>query len=187
MWANRLTPEVVVAIRDKKLLPVAQLDQGFIFPKYPEQVLVSYYQGGEICDYIAEKWSNDALLGMVKSFAARKTTPEAIEANLHLSPEDFDKGFMAWLDARVGTSVKNFDAWRQQLKALVGMASGGDNEKTIAAAQAVVKLYPEYVQDANAYEFLATAQLAKGDKAEAAATLAEYMKRGGESPGALKK
>ena len=41
MWANRLTPEVVVAIRDKKLLPVAQLDQGFIFPKYPEQVLVS--------------------------------------------------------------------------------------------------------------------------------------------------
>jgi len=187
MWANRLTPEVVVAIRDKKLLPVAKLDQGFIFPKYPEQVLVSYYQGGEICDYIADKWGNDALLGMVKSFAARKTTAEAIQANLHVSPEEFDKGFMTWLDARVGATVKNFDAWRQQLKALVGLASGRDYDKTIAAAQEVIKLYPEYVGDANAYEYLATAQLAKGDKQGASATLTEFMKRGGESPEALKK
>jgi tetratricopeptide (TPR) repeat protein len=187
MWANRLTPEVVVAIRDKKLLPVAQLDQGFIFPKYPQQVPVSYYQGGEICDYIAEKWGDDALLGMVKSFAARKTTPEAIQANLQQSPEEFDKGFMAWLDKRVGTTAANFDAWRQQLKLLVGYAGAGDNDKAIAAGQAVIKLYPEYVGDANAYEFLATAQLAKGDKAGAATTLAEFEKRGGESPEALKK
>ena len=186
MWANRLTPEVVVAIRDKKLLPVAQLDQGFIFPKYPEQVLVSYYQGGVICDYIADKWGNDALLGMVKSFAARKTTEEAIQTNLHMAPEEFDKGFMGWLDAHVGSSVKNFDTWRQQLKALAGIPSG-DSDKIIPAAQAVVKLYPEYVGDANAYEYLAQAQLAKGDKPGAVATLTEYMKRGGESPGALKK
>ena len=187
MWANRLTPEVVVAIRDKKLLPVAQLDQGFIFPKYPEQVLVSYYQGGEICDYIAEKWGNDALLGMVKSFAERKTTAEVMQVNLHVSPDEFDKGFMAWLDGRVGATVANFDSWRQQLKALVATAAGGDNDKTISMAPAVVKLYPEYVGDANAYEFLATAQLAKGDKAGAAATLTEFTKRGGESPAALKK
>ena len=187
MWANRLTPEVVIAIRDKKLLPVAQLDQGFIFPKYPEQVLVSYYQGGEICDYIAEKWGNDALLGMVHSFAARKTTPDTIQENLHVSPEEFDKGFMAWLDKQVGAAPANFDTWRQQLKELVGVAGSGDNDKAIAEAQAVIKLYPQYVGDANAYEFMAAAQLAKGDKAGAMATLTEFEKRGGESPDALKK
>ena len=38
---------------EKKLLPVTQMDQGFIFPEYPEQVMVSYWQGGTICDYIA--------------------------------------------------------------------------------------------------------------------------------------
>ena len=92
-WANHLTPEDVVAIRggfvgvseaegghsSRKLLPVTKMDQGFIFPEYPEQVLVSYWQAGTICDYIAERWGNDALLGMVHSFAALKTTPEAIE------------------------------------------------------------------------------------------------------------
>ncbi len=54
-WSDRLTPEVLVAIRDKKLLPVAELDRGFIFPEYPEQVLVSYFQAGSICDYIKEQ------------------------------------------------------------------------------------------------------------------------------------
>jgi cellulose synthase operon protein C len=183
-WTNHLTPEDVAAIRDKKLLSVARMDQGFIFPEYPGQVLVSYWQAGTICDYIAEHWGNDALLGMVHSFAALKTTPETIEANLHESPEEFDKGYAAWLDKRVGATVKNFDTWRLQLKALVGLK---DNDAVVAAAPAVIKLYPEYMEDANAYEYLATAQLAKGNKQAAADVLAEYEKRGGESPDALKK
>ena len=34
-WGDRMTPDIVVAIRDKKLLPVAELDRGFIRPEYP--------------------------------------------------------------------------------------------------------------------------------------------------------
>ncbi len=210
-WANHLTPEDVVAVAstlitlesrgeaalecpgpgcqvgNKKLLPVTRIDQGFIFPEYPEQVLVSYWQAGTICDYIAERWGNDALLGMVNSFAALKTTPEAIQANLHESATQFDKDYMTWLDKRFGPTVKNFDEWRKQLKALVGMSEKNDDDGVIAAAGAVIKLYPEYVEDANAYEILANAQLIKGNKQAALEALAEYEKRGGESPGALRK
>jgi tetratricopeptide (TPR) repeat protein len=186
-WANRLTPDVVAAIRDKKLLPVTQMDQGFIFPKYPEQVLVSYYQAGTICDYIAERWGNDALMGMVHSFAALKTTTEAIQANLHESPEQFDTDYAAWLDQRVGTTVANFDKWREQLKALVGMSEKNDNDGVIAAAAAVIKMYPEYVEDANAYEIVADAQLAKGKKQLAADALKLYELLGGENPKTLEK
>jgi hypothetical protein len=46
------------------------------------------------------------------SFAALKTTPEAIQTNLHESPEQFDKDYAAWLDKRVGATVANFDKWR---------------------------------------------------------------------------
>ena len=31
-WTNHLTPDVVAAIRDKKLLPVTKMDQGFMYP-----------------------------------------------------------------------------------------------------------------------------------------------------------
>jgi hypothetical protein len=186
-WANRLTPDVVAAIHDKKLLPVAKMDQGFIFPDYPGQVLVSYWQGGTICDYIAERWGNNALLGMVQSFAELKTTPETIEANLHESPEQFDKDYAAWLDKNIGATVANFDKWTDQLKALVGMSEKKDDDGVIAAAPAVIKLYPEYVEDANAYEILANAQLIKGNKQAALDALAEYERRGGEDPGTLHK
>ena len=186
-WANRLTPEVVVAVRDKKLLPVKEMDQGFVFPKYPEQVPVSYWQAGTICDYIAERWGSDALLGMVHSFAELKTTEQAIESNLHESPEQFDKDYAAWLDKSIGTTVANFDEWRKQLKALVGMSEKNDDDGVIAAASAVIKMYPEYVEDANAYEIVANAQLIKGNKQVAADALKLYELLGGESPKTLEK
>ena len=67
------------------------MDRGFIFPEYPSQVLVSYFQAGSICDYIKQRWGDDKLLDMVHSFAQLKTTPEVIQKDLRMSPEEFDK------------------------------------------------------------------------------------------------
>ena len=41
-WGDRVTPEIIAAIRDKKLLPVAEIDRGFVHPTFPTQVIVSY-------------------------------------------------------------------------------------------------------------------------------------------------
>ena len=163
------------------------MDRGFIYPEYPSQVIVSYFQAGTICDYIKQRWGDGALLGMVHSFAAKKTTPEAIQENLHLSPEQFDKAFIAWLDKRTASTVANFDSWKMQLRTLAEKSKANDYDAVITAAPAVIKLYPEYISDANAYEFLALAQVAKGSKQAAVETLTAYEKMGGESPDALKK
>ncbi len=48
---------------------------------------------------------------MVHSFAKLKTTPEVIQKDLQMSPEEFDKDYMAWLEKRVGQTAANFDAW----------------------------------------------------------------------------
>jgi len=186
-WANRLTPEVLAAIRDKKLLGVAEIDRGFIFPEYPAQVTVSYFEAGSMCDFIQQRWGADALLGMVHSYAAVKTTPEAVEENLKLPAAEFDKAYLAWLDKQVGSEPADFDKWREQLKALAELAKAKQDDAVIAAAPAVVKLYPEYVGDADAYEFLADAQLIKGNKRAAADALTAYEKMGGENPKALEK
>jgi predicted Zn-dependent protease len=186
-WANRLTPEVLAAIRDKKLLPVSDIDRGFIFPEYPAQVLVSYYEAGSMCDFIQEKWGADALLGMVHSYAALKTTPEAIQENLKISADDFDKAYMTWLTRQVGTEPADFDKWRDGLKALVGLEKDKKNDAILKTAPDVLKLYPEYIGDASVYEILARAQLAADDKKRAIATLTAYEHEGGESPEILGK
>jgi tetratricopeptide (TPR) repeat protein len=186
-WGDRLTPEILLAIRDKKLLPVAEMDQGFIFPDYPSQVLVSYFQAGSICDYIKERWGDDKLLDMVHSFAEVKTTPEVIQKDLQMSPEEFDKTYMAWLEKRVGQTATNFDAWAKGLKNLAGLAKENQSDAVVKTAPEVLRLYPVYVGDANAYEFLAEAQLAKGDKQSAMTTLTAYEKMGGQDPETLTK
>jgi len=185
-WGDRMTPDIVVAIREKKLLPVAELDRGFVRPEYPMQVIVSYYQAGRICDYIKVRWGADKLLDMVHSFAQVKTTPEVIRQNLAMEPEEFDKQFLEWLDKDVGKTVANFDKWRTGLKDLAQQAKNKNYDEVLKEGEEVRQLYPDYVYPANPYEFMAQADLAKGNKKAAIAILTDYEKMGGRNPQALK-
>jgi tetratricopeptide (TPR) repeat protein len=185
-WADRLTPDVVVALRDKKLLPVAELDRGFVHPEYPEQVIVSYYQAGRICDYIQERWGATKLADMVRGFAALKPTPDVIQESLGLAPDAFDVQFQAWVYTHAGPIVTQFDEWRAGLKHLVELVGSGQSDAALEEGERVRRLYPEYVHDANAYELLSTIRIAKGDKAGALAVLADYQKFGGSDPTTLK-
>ena len=185
-WGDRITPDVVVAIREKKLLPVADLDRGFIRPEYPNQVLVSYYEAGRICDYIQERWGADKLLDMVHSYAKLTSTPEVIRQNLGMAAEAFDKQFLEWLDRDVGQTAANFDKWRAAVKALVEQAKNKNYDEVLKQGEEVRRMYPDYIYPANAYEFMAQADIAKGDKQAAVAILTSYEKIGGHNPPALK-
>ena len=186
-WGDRLTPDVLAALREKKLLPVAQLDRGFIRPEYPAQVIVSYFQAGRTCDYIQSRWGDDKLLDMVHSFARRKTTPEVIQQDLGIEPQEFDKQFQDWLDQDVGKMVSSFSEWTKRLKDLAALAKNHQYDEVLKQGEEVRRMYPDYVDAANAYEFLAEADLAKGNKRAAAAVLTSYEEIGGRSPEALKK
>jgi tetratricopeptide (TPR) repeat protein len=186
-WANRLTPDVLAAIRDNKLLPIEKLDKGFVVPEYPAQVIVSYYQAGSMCDFIGSKYGEDKLLAMAKAYAEVKTTPEVLQSVLGTSTTDFDTAYIGWLEKKVGATAANFDTWRGRLKGLVELAKLKDYDAVLKEGETVRALYPEYVGEANAYEFLAEAQLAKGDKKAAVVVLTAYERAGGESPATLKK
>ncbi len=185
-WGDRVTPEILVAIRDKKLLPVAELDRGFVRPEYEAQVIVSYYQAGKICDYIQERWGADKLLDMVHSFAKIQTTPDVIQQDLGMRAEEFDKEFLAWLDKDVAKEAASFDEWRNGLKDVAMKARDHDYDGVLKEGEHVRALYPDYIYDANVYEFLAEADLAKNDKTAATTVLTEYEKMGGHSPATLK-
>src|ERR1700730_7115443 len=186
-WGDRVSPDILAAIREKKLLPVAKLDRGFIFPDYPAQVIVSYFEAGSICDYIKSKWGEGKLLDMVHSYAQRKTTPEVIQADLGVSPEEFDKQYLQWLDKNYGAQAANFDQSRKALEHMAEAAKQKQYDAVIQEADAVLSMYPEYIGAANPYEFVAAADLAKGDKKAAEAIFIEYEKIGGDDPATLKK
>ena len=186
-WRDRATPEVLLAIRDKKLLPVAKLNRGFVSPEYPAQVIVSYFQAGSICDFVKEKWGEEKLLDMVHSYAKLQTTPQVIEQDLGVVPEEFDKQYLAWIGKRYGTEAAHFDEWRQKLKALVAAAQQKQYDIVLEQGPAILAMYPEYADEANVYVLMAEADRARGDDKSEAAILTAYEREGGQMPAVLKR
>jgi tetratricopeptide (TPR) repeat protein len=186
-WGDRLDPEAINAIKEKKLLPVAQLDRGFVRPSYPSQVIVSYFQAGRICGYISQKWGYDKLLAMMHSYAALKTTPQVIQDNLGMSTEQFDKEFLAWLDAQTKTTVEHFADWKKAVKDLNASLKAHNTDEVIKEGTRIRDYYPDYVEAHSVYEMLADAYLEKGDKTAARKQLEKYSSVGGRNPVTIKK
>ena len=185
-WGDRLSPDVISAIKNKKLLPVAELDRGFVHPVSPPQVIVSYFQAGRICDYINEKWGWDTLLAMLHDFGAGEETSAVVRKELKLEPEEFDKRFLAYVEADTKTSVDHFDEWKKSLKSIFELAKTKDWSAVIKQGTAIRDMYPDYVEEHSVYEALAEAYLAKGDKPAAIEELLRYEKIGGRDPESLK-
>ena len=186
-WGDRLGPDEISAIKNKQLLPIAELDRGFIHPQGPTQVIVSYFQAGRIVDYITDKWGWDTVLAMIKDFSAVTETADVIRKELKISPEEFDKQFLAWVEADTKTQVTSFTEWRETIKKVAELAKNKDYGAVIKTALPIRDLYPDYVEAGSAYEFLATAYDATGKRPEAVDELQRYVKAGGRNPDTIKK
>ncbi len=186
-WANRATPDVLIAIRDKKLLPVLRLDRGFVYPEYPSQVVVSYFQASGICDFIKSRWGEGKLLEMIHSYANLQTTQQVIEHDLGLNPEEFDRQFLIWIDKKYGFEASHFNEWQEQIKLLATASRDKQLDVVIRQGPAVLALYPEYVGEGSVYQLLAETFRAKADNKSEKEILAAYEKMGGQDPGMLKR
>jgi Flp pilus assembly protein TadD len=185
-WGDRLGTDEIMAIKDHKLLPIVDLDRGFIHPSYPRQIVVSYFQGGQVCDYITEKWGWNTIRAMIRDYGNGEDTPTVIRKELRIAPEDFDKQLFAYIDAKTKETVSHFSEWRDGMKKLTELAAKKDADGVIKQGLAIRDLYKDYVEQGSVYEFLATAYGEKKDMANAIDELQRYAHVGGRNPATLK-
>ena len=185
-WGDRTIPDVLMAIKNKQLLPISDLDRGFVHPRAPAQVFVSYYQAGKICDYITDKWGWDTILAMLDDYAKDIDTPTVIRKELKMKPEEFDKQFFAKIEAENKKSIDSFPEWTDDVKTVAAASKAKDYDSVIKIGLRARDLFPDYVEAGSVYEFLAKAYAAKNDKADAVDELQRYMKAGGRDPVTLK-
>jgi tetratricopeptide (TPR) repeat protein len=103
-----------------------------------------------------------------------------------MKPEEFDKQFLAWLDAQTKRTVQGFDDWKKSIKTVAENAKAKKWDDVIREGTRIRDLYPDYVDAASVYEFLGDAYQAKGEKDKQMAELARYSKTGGRNPTTLK-
>jgi tetratricopeptide (TPR) repeat protein len=188
-WGDRLGPDEIAAIKDHQLLPVASLDRGFIHPSRPQQIVISYFQAGRICDYITKKWGWDTILAMLHDYANNEDTPSVVRKELKEEPEAFDKEFLAALEAETKVAVDHFDEWKKSARELAPLVSKvleskdkADAEKAIQLGRSIEPWYTEYVEEGSVYEMMAAVYGAIGDRNAAIDELWRYARAGGRNP-----
>ena len=186
-WGESVTPEYIEASRKGKLLPIVDLDRGFIRPRYSGQVAVSYMQAGVVCNYIARRWGEGKLVELLRGFADDRSTAENIRAVLGREPDDFDKFFLEFNREIIGPAYDGLSRWRRRLKAAIEAAREEDWEAVLAPARDAQEAYPQHVGPGSSYSLLATAHEKLSNRQAAIEQLREYERRGGRRPETLKK
>ncbi len=187
-WGERISPSFIKAFTGEKLLPIADLDKGFIRPSYPEQIAVSYFQAGLVCEFIDRDWSAEKLVELLEAFGDNLSTAAAIEKVLGLPPTEFDERFTDFLNQRLGAMADEdgLENWRSTLKQALAAAREENWDTVIEFADRARDLYPDFVESGNPYTLLAKAHEALGDEAGRIEVLEAYFKRGGRDPEQLK-
>ena len=99
-WGHDVDPGFLVAYHRDRILPASQLNSGFVRPTYGEQVVHSYYQASLVCELIARDHGPEALVAMLREYAAGATTEEVFERVLGTGMESFDRAFTNYFEER---------------------------------------------------------------------------------------
>jgi Flp pilus assembly protein TadD len=92
-WGEEGLPAFLEAHKEKRLLPLADLNNGFVRPTYPNQVGVSYYQASLILEMIEQSRGANALRDMLRGYGQGKSTETVLREVLKASPADIDNEF----------------------------------------------------------------------------------------------
>jgi len=172
------------AWQDGKLLPIAELDSGFIRPSYDGQIMVSYVQAGLVCQFVSERYPG-GLTRMLAAYGRGLATAEAIREALGVMPEELDAAFAEHLESEHGALAGHLDEFRSLNGAARQAADAGEWAAAAVAAREAVAVYPGYVEQGGPYPLAVKASREAGDVNAARALARAYFQSGGRSPDVL--
>jgi tetratricopeptide (TPR) repeat protein len=181
----RIPISVYLAIKEGRMLPVADLDQGFVRPSYENQVIVSYMQAGLVCRFIDQKFGAEKLTALLYKFADGLKTRDAVEAALGITADEFDREFRTFVESEHGHILDNLDQWHRTQLTMMQRFDTSDWHGAIKAAEQMLDVFPNYTEPDSPYLVIASAYENLGEQESAMAALETFKARGGYEPDAL--
>ena len=120
-WGEDATPLFFAAYSAGKLPKVSRLNDGFMRPTFPAEVVLSYYMASLVCEMIEQEHGMGAIRQMLSGYAQGKTTEVLVREVLGTEPAALDDHFDAWLRQRF---AREFAA----VKPLASPSRGGGGE-----------------------------------------------------------
>lgn len=197
-WGDRIQPDFLIAYLEDRLAPVEDLNQGFMRPAYPRQVIFSYYQSSLVFDFITKRWGFPAIVAMLRAYGEGKNTPEIFETVLHLGLPAFAEAYDEYFRARFAgplaalrlpedgehptTETMARRAAEDSTDFLAQLATGAillatHPDSALPYLERAKVLFPEYAGKDSPYFLLALAHHQSGHGGKVAVELAELTSR----------
>ena len=200
-WGQRVSPEFLHAYRAGRLVRASRLNDGFVRPQYPRQVIFSYYQASLVCEMIAEQFGERAIAAMLKAYRDGLATDQVISRVLKLDLATFDKRFDEYVRGQFGHALAALGEqipggrasaaqnavsrarseprnYGLQLAAGRDLLQRGETAAAVEHLERARALFPEYAGEDSPYPLLVSASLNQGDKRATARLLQAMLDRG---------
>ena len=105
-WGHQPDPAFLNRYREGMLLPVSELNSGFVQPDYPEQVIDSYLQASLVFAFIEDRWGLQVIRDMLLGYRDGRATPELMESLLDISMDELDRDFDEYFQERFAIPLK---------------------------------------------------------------------------------
>jgi tetratricopeptide (TPR) repeat protein len=196
-WGNDVTVDFVKAFNAGLMLPVSRLNDGFVRPAYPQQIIHSYYQASLVFDFIDARWGFTVIRDMLGRYAQGETTPAAVQGVLDLTMDELDEAFDAYFRKRFATALAALPERSlgkvpmERIFAMVAKQFPNDYQVQMSAAAAAwnmrdmahaekyllraQELFPEYAGEDSAYWYLAEIYRQREDLENASQQLARMV------------
>ncbi len=92
-WGRGFGREIADAWISGRILGIGEFDFGFTKPKFPGQILLSYYQGCLVVEYIVERWGFEKIIAILDGYGKAKRSEEIFKEVLGIDLVTFDKDF----------------------------------------------------------------------------------------------
>jgi tetratricopeptide (TPR) repeat protein len=188
-WGEDPSPLFLAAFAGGRLPKVSRLNDGFLHPSFPAQVILSYYLASLVCEMIDQEQGTAAIRAMLAGYRDGKTTDQLLRDVLKTEPAAFDARAEAWVRKRFErqlAAVKPLEAPRsiagQQGFTISGdfpdalnqgkqALAAGKTDEAIASLERAKSLFPEYALEDGPYALLARIHTQRGARQEAAREL----------------
>ncbi|MGF1527990.1 MAG: tetratricopeptide repeat protein [Candidatus Competibacterales bacterium] len=195
-WGGDPTAGFLMAYRDGRLPPVSRLNEAFVRPAYPEQVIFAYYLASQVVAYIHQRFGFEAINALLAAYSRGASDADAVTEVLGIAPAALDRDFDAHLRRRFQTPLGALtgarpgqrgvlpdaalverakaqpDTYLPQLLAGHFLLKRGDLEEAEVLLRRAQALFPEDGSGDGPYALLAELYQRRGESAKATAQLA---------------
>ena len=177
-WGEEITLDWARAWTDGRMLPVSRLNEGFVRPQYPAQVVHSYYQASLVVELIEQEHGFAAIRRMLREYGAGRTPEEVFRTALRTTPEAFDESFERYVATRFATQLAAVrgdpgdpGSYVRDVTEGRRLADGGRSADAVRVLERARDAFPEHASPGSPYHLLADLHERAGDPAAAAAEL----------------